>query len=332
MKIKLILYVIMFLYVLSNNVYADHFDINYSEIFKTHKMIRMIIDAETGFIVKSNQATAEFYGYTKEELIKMKITDINMLTHEQTTRKWESAVQEKRNYFFSRHKLASGDIKDVEVHASLFEHEGREHFYSVIIDITHKMALDKSLDKNRRLTAFLINCIFIIFLLGAAILYSSKEKYKKLANHDYLTGAYSRRYLDELKVKGEITNNIEESNISIIMIDLKDFKCINDTYGHIVGDQVLQNLADILKTCIRENDVVVRYGGDEFLLILYNTNEEHARIVMNRVENKLKTNKEFNFPIEISYGIHETISGTDIFKVIKAADEEMYAMKNLNRD
>jgi len=295
-------------------------------------MVRMIIDAETGFIVKANQAAEDFYGYTREELLKMKISDINMLTYEETTKKWKSALKENRTYFFSQHKLATGEVQDVEVHASLFKNEQKEYLYVVIIDITHKMALDKSLDKSRRLTAFLVNFIVIKSLLVVAILYSSKEKYKKLANHDYLTGAYSRLYLDELKVKGVKTNNIEESNISIIMIDLKDFKCINDTYGHIVGDQVLQNLAGILNTCIRENDVVVRYGGDEFLLILYNTNEEHAQIVMNRVENKLKTNKEFNFPIEISYGIHETISGTDIFKVIKAADEEMYAMKNLNRD
>jgi len=262
----------------------------------------------------------------------MNISDINMLTHKETTKKWKSAVKEKRNYFISRHKLVDGQLKDVEVHYSVFEHDGKVYLYSMIIDITHKVNLDKSLEASNRLTSFLINLIFIILLLGVGLLYSSKEKYKKLANHDYLTGAYSRLYLDEWKIRSAKTNNTEESNISIIMIDVKDFKCINDIHGHMVGDEVLKKITNILKNCIRENDVVIRYGGDEFLLVLYNTTEEHAQIVMNRVENKLRTNQEFDFPIEISYGIHETISEANIFEVIKVADEEMYVMKNLNRN
>jgi len=313
-------------------VYADHFDINYSEIFENHRMIRIIIDVETGSIIKANKAAEDFYGYTREELLKMNISDINMLTHEETTKKWKSAVKEKRNYFISKHKLVDGQLKDVEVHYSVFKHDGKEYLYSMIIDITHKVNLDKSLEASNRLTAFLINLIFIILLFGVGLLYSSKEKYKKLANHDYLTGAYSRLYLDEWKTRSTKINNTEELNISIIMIDVKDFKCINDIHGHIVGDEVLKKITNILKACIRENDVVIRYGGDEFLLVLYNTTEELAQIVMNRVENKLKTNQEFDFPIEISYGIHETISEANIFEVIKVADEEMYVMKNSNRN
>ena len=89
-----------------------------------------------------------------------------------------------------------------------------------------------------------------------------KEKsYQQQLNHDALTGAYNRRYYEEVA-----RNNIGPAGIALMDID--DFKICNDTYGHHAGDMALETVAKTIRSCIRETDLLIRYGGDEFLLVL----------------------------------------------------------------
>ena len=103
------------------------------------------------------------------------------------------------------------------------------------------------------------------------------------ATRDWLTGLYNRRYFEET-----LTDHIESANrygreLSLILFDIDDFKKINDTRGHEAGDEVLRQFADLLKTAARKADIVCRYGGDEFAVILPETGLSSAEKFVERV-------------------------------------------------
>lgn len=156
---------------------------------------------------------------------------------------------------------------------------------------------------------------------------NSRDKFKEHAYKDPLTGVCSRLFLNTW-----IENNLdalEEQNViySIAMIDGDNFKEINDNYGHSVGDKVLARIADILQKSVRQNDIVIRYGGDEFLIIFENIVSDTAENILKRVEKKLVEIDDFEFDITISYGISEIRNSEDFFQSLNKADEKMYSSK-----
>ncbi|ADG81298.1 GGDEF domain-containing protein [Thermincola potens] len=154
------------------------------------------------------------------------------------------------------------------------------------------------------------------------------KRLNREANTDALTGLHNRKYfytkLSELKTKGPI---------SLLLIDLDDFKSINDTYGHIVGDQVLQQFAEILRRNTRKDDVIARWGGEEFAVILPQTDTQEAIKVASRirtaVENHLFSYENITCRITVSVGITSTREKADtgIEQFVKVADEALYRAK-----
>ena len=104
---------------------------------------------------------------------------------------------------------------------------------------------------------------------------------------DSLTNVFSRSFLRDL-LQGEISR-AERNNrpLGLLMCDLNNFKQVNDRYGHLMGDYVLAQMAAILKNCVRGSDFVIRYGGDEFLIVLSETDEPGAKIVQGRIREKV---------------------------------------------
>ena len=100
---------------------------------------------------------------------------------------------------------------------------------------------------------------------------------EKLAVTDALTGLHNRRYLKERL--GEVLARAERHGkpVTAVMCDIDHFKRVNDTYGHVVGDEVIRRVAGVLKTLVRKIDLVARYGGEEFVLLLDSTDAENAR-------------------------------------------------------
>jgi diguanylate cyclase (GGDEF)-like protein len=111
------------------------------------------------------------------------------------------------------------------------------------------------------------------------------------------------------------------------MLDIDSFKFINDAYGHQVGDEVLIMLANTINAIIRKDDFLVRYGGDEFLIILDNAHENHAAEILNRIQLRLDKENIYEFPIRISYGIVEVNSIQDYEDAVLLADQRMYTHK-----
>ena len=108
----------------------------------------------------------------------------------------------------------------------------------------------------------------------------SEEEIKYLSYHDYLTDLYNRYFFEE-ELKRLDSERLFP--ISVVLIDINGFKLVNDTFGHEKGDEILKNTAKILKTCFRKEDIVARYGGDEFIIILPSTSKAVAASISERV-------------------------------------------------
>ncbi|MBI3945291.1 MAG: PAS domain S-box protein [Armatimonadetes bacterium] len=126
----------------------------YHCLFRNNRAAMLLIDPDTADIVDANPAACAFYGYTLSQLRARKITDINSLTPEEVFQEMESARSERRNHFHFRHRLASGDVRDVEVFSGPIEMEGRQLLYSLVFDVTERAQAEAGLrEANERLQA-----------------------------------------------------------------------------------------------------------------------------------------------------------------------------------
>lgn len=165
------------------------------------------------------------------------------------------------------------------------------------------------------------------------------ESLNNMASVDTLTKIYNRRYLDKYlkeQIEASKENNL---HLSVIMIDIDYFKRFNDTYGHDAGDYVLMHFADTLKFNVREDDVVSRYGGEEFVVVLPRTDLRGAYRVAEKLRKKVEEmsltaiNNDNPPQITCSLGISAyPIHGNNIDKLIGSADKALYKAKNLGRN
>jgi diguanylate cyclase (GGDEF)-like protein len=160
---------------------------------------------------------------------------------------------------------------------------------------------------------------------------------QQLAITDDLTGILNRRNLFEMGESALIRAQRFDSNLSLIMLDLDNLKYINDNFGHIVGDQALRFVAKRYKNSLRDIDIFGRYGGDEFVIILPQTNLSNATLLAERLclmlkENPLIVNDDL-VPVTASFGVaiydHDT---HDLAALIHQADLAMYNAKHSGRD
>lgn len=165
------------------------------------------------------------------------------------------------------------------------------------------------------------------------------EYYKKLSNLDGMTSLYNYRFFKEM-LKHEVDRHTRYNrSLSLLMIDIDDFKRVNDSYGHLVGDQVLKQIAELLKKSIRSHDLVARYGGEEFAVILPETMEEEAIKVGERI---VTTIRDFHFNL-IEGKNPETLSVTvglasfpkdaeEPEQLIEHTDQALYEGKNAGKN
>jgi len=147
------------------------------------------------------------------------------------------------------------------------------------------------------------------------------------STHDKLTSLYNRAYFEEEIAR---LNAGRRNPVSVIMIDVDGLKKVNDTYGHGAGDELLKRTGKILQTAFRTDDMIARIGGDEFAIVLPETNEE---AVNRRVDYLLECLEETNkissdFKVGLSMGFSTTAPDVFLASVIRDADQKMYAEKN----
>ena len=161
------------------------------------------------------------------------------------------------------------------------------------------------------------------------------------SRRDFLTGVFNRRALDESMVAMVDEAREEGGELTFLMVDIDKFKHFNDQWGHAIGDEVLKTVAQVLKQSVRGKDVVARFGGEEFCVLLYGTPLQGARVVAETIRStiakaslKRRDTKQTLGQITVSIGIsrfrHEEEDTIPFF--IKRADDAMYGAKTAGRN
>jgi len=162
-------------------------------------------------------------------------------------------------------------------------------------------------------------------------LLDSFKQARNLANRDYLSGAYNRRFLFDSGTSIFKKAQRKNEDIAVAMIDIDNFKNINDTYGHDVGDLVIKNTVNLLNKILRTSDLMVRFGGEEFCILLEyislkDTISLFQRIIEKFEHNMIKVNNQsFSYTVSIGvcYGMEENLEA-----MIKKSDDNLYLAKN----
>jgi diguanylate cyclase (GGDEF)-like protein len=163
------------------------------------------------------------------------------------------------------------------------------------------------------------------------------EKLQKLAITDGLTKLYnSRSFYTQLELEVDRFNRYKHP-LALLLLDIDNFKEYNDTYGHLEGDKVLVRFSQIIKSCLRANDSAYRYGGEEFTVILPETNGDEAKTVAQRIRASLEAEKYKPVPgkvarITISIGVTQCYPKEELSTFIRRADKAMYLSKENGRN
>lgn len=155
-----------------------------------------------------------------------------------------------------------------------------------------------------------------------------ENRLKKMSYRDKLTGLYNRAYFDE---KLEELNNEEFFPLSFVMGDLNGLKVINDAIGHLEGDKILKEISKVIKNSCRKDDLIFRWGGDEFCILLPKTTEEEAEAICNRIRKNCKINHNTIIPLSIALGVSsKKESNKPIDEVLVEAEDKVYREKLVN--
>lgn len=224
------------------------------------------------------------------------------------------------------HTLPAGDIRD----------EGLTHDAHALLDQEKRTAgmvllfrSDRDFDENERQ-------IVVIFATQVAMLLSSihaREEIVNLAETDDLTGIWNRRYF-----RRQLPQEFERARtfgvpLSLLLFDIDDFKQINDSFGHVIGDVVLSELCGVVREALRPTDTLARFGGDEFAVILPHTDLAGATAVAERLLNRVRsltvpTDDEAAIQCSVSIGLAEfSREDATAHDLVRRADEQLYLSK-----
>jgi diguanylate cyclase (GGDEF)-like protein len=154
------------------------------------------------------------------------------------------------------------------------------------------------------------------------------EEAALMATRDYLTGLYLRSVFDFSIVQLFKEHKRYGNDLSVIMLDIDNFKNVNDNFGHITGDKVLNKLGKVILKTIRDANFPARYGGEEFSIILPGTPEKKAIVLAERLRNNVNENFSNEPKITISIGVTSNIAtARNGMEMIRFADKSLYAAK-----
>ena len=218
-------------------------------------------------------------------------------------------------------------------HKSFNEKESKNLFEAIL---KHKKSLDEILNRDVGISVATLDYLQNIkklFHYPTIVEESTSDFLTDSTTKDGLTNLYVRDVLD-IFLRKEIDNaKRQNSYVSFMLIDIDDFKKVNDTYVHQKGDEVLEKIGEILNNSSRKMDFAARYGGEELCLVLPNTKSDKAYEIATRIREKIKSFIFDDFFVTVSIGISQSDENiNDEIKLIRKADKALYKAKENGKD
>lgn len=202
-----------------------------------------------------------------------------------------------------------------------------------------RLQIDRQQSIRNLLLVSLLFLGILALLITLVYLRSVRQsrEFRRMSRHDFLTGLYNRRAFVEQAVSMlEQLKAGPEETYAIILADVDHFKRFNDTYGHECGDEALKWISGTLKEALRESDVLARWGGEEFIMMLPNTGlsaaEEIAQRLRKQVNRQIFTFQSHPLEITMTFGVSQRLPGQGLDQVIAHADQALYAGKQNGRN
>ena len=269
-----------------------------------------------------NRKYSEAFGMKREDYIGKSVLDLEYLSEEDRRRYQDEDLEIIKNASVLSYEV-DFQFADGQHHPSLYwssgihddDGEGNHGLVGEIVDISRERLLQQSLDKMVR------------------ELKISNVELEKLAEVDPGTELYNRNVLGK-KVMDMLKIKVEYDSVCVLMSDLDHFKRVNDTYGHLKGDEILAQFAGILKRECRSDDLPVRYGGEEFLLFLHNANLEVGRSVAERIRKHCEAEMRLpnGEPVTVSIGVILLSSKMSLQDNLARLDQRLYMAKENGRN
>ena len=308
---------VLIIYPIVTVVYSALMFIRHDNVINTNKLLRsqhnfvvaveeapipIAIHTDDGEVIMVNKAWTSLSGYTIDDIPTIfewakKAYGIDDYDKVIISIQKLFSIEGKTHEGEIKIKTKNNQIRTWDFSSSSLEvlSDGRKSVLSVATDVTERRKLEKKLTR--------------------------------LSFHDELTGLYNRRFYETEIARLNTKRNYP---LTLLMGDVNGLKIINDSFGHLIGDNLLKTTANVFKNACRTDDIIVRLGGDEFLIVLPSTNLKQAENLADRIKNKLQTHKIEGIGISISFGYASlTLENQSIERVFIAAENAMYQNKLL---
>jgi diguanylate cyclase (GGDEF)-like protein/PAS domain S-box-containing protein len=273
----------------------------------------VIVDAHTHEVLYTNPAFLSRLGYTNEEAQSLTLTDIFVDGDASPDSVLSRLIEADSQMAISmQQRCKSGSFFDTEVRCNALDVDGRD----VLAYVTHDVSLRRKAEQQ---------------------LIENQQRLDKMAHHDQLTGLPNRHYLTAFLPQAIEEARAANTMLGVVFLDLDRFKHINDTRGHETGDKLLQEVATRLRTCVRDSDVVIRMGGDEFVVVFRNVkNYDEVTLGAGRIIETLNRPIVIDrYPLQTTGSVGVSLyprDGANMIELLKHSDTAMYQAKDRGRN
>ncbi|MBN2285113.1 MAG: PAS domain S-box protein [Tissierellales bacterium] len=267
----------------------------FNRLFENNPACMAVTSSNGSVFTEVNQSFINLTGFSKNEIIGKTVEELRLFPEYEKQK--NIAEELKRNGHINnvelKIKTKDNQLLDGLFSGEIIESQGLKYGLTVMLDITD--------------------------------LKKSQEKIEFLSYHDQLTGVYNRRYFELSLIQFD---NEQHLPLSVVMLDVNGLKLVNDAFGHLVGDELLKKITSVITRLCREKDIISRVGGDEFVLLLPNTDEAQTATLVESIKNSINEQKIKSISPSVSFGWEtKHTPNQSLIAVFRRAEEYMYKHK-----